>query len=131
MHQKEIKQEHLEADNAIKRPVGNPQLQKGGTSLNPKGRPKGSSNKTTTEMREFLREWLDNEGWPTLFQRFPNMNDRLVKETVEMVGKFLLPTLSATKLEADITSNQPMIVEIVYKHNDKPNDSIEEAEIID
>ena len=62
---------------APKRGRGNPNLVKGGPSLNPKGRPKGSKNALTEIQNELIREFADE-----LNKDFKKVIRKVVKEAV-------------------------------------------------
>ncbi|HEY8658802.1 MAG TPA: hypothetical protein VIL78_07180 [Hanamia sp.] len=71
-----------------------------GRTNNPNGRPKGIPNKTTTDLRQWINNFIDDnrvqikEDWQSLEPK-----DRIV--LFEKLLKYSLPTLQATSLTTD------------------------------
>lgn len=76
------------------------------------GRPKGSQNKATAEVRDKFRELVENN-----ISKFQDDLDSLEPidrlKIVLQLSKFILPTLKATELKTDVTKREP--VRIVFK----------------
>ena len=71
-----------------------------GISGNPDGRPKGTTNKTTSQLRETITAWLDNN-FESMLSDYEVLNP---KERVKVYCDLLqygLPRLQAVKLETD------------------------------
>ena len=73
---------------------------KKGASGNPQGRPKGTQNKTTTDLREWINNFIDdNRGQIKKDWKGLEPKDRLI--LFEKLLKYSLPTLQATSLTTD------------------------------
>lgn len=73
-------------------------LSKGQTN-NPNGRPKGTPNKVTTEIRQGFQTLIENN-FEQLEQDIKSLEPKdRVKSIIEL-SKFVLPTLKATELSA-------------------------------
>ena len=73
---------------------------KKGTTNNPKGRPQGTPNKLTADLRQRIQEVIDNN-WRTIEADIKALEpkDRLM--FTERLLKYRLPTLQATSLNVD------------------------------
>ena len=73
-------------------------LQKGQTN-NPNGRPVGTQNKVTTDLRQSINDFL-NDNWDQVKKDFEQLTpkDRLL--FIEKLFKYSIPTLQATSLNA-------------------------------
>ena len=71
-------------------------LQKGQTN-NPNGRPVGTQNKVTTDLRQSINDFL-NDNWEQVKKDFEQLTpkDRLL--FIEKLFKYSIPTLQATSL---------------------------------
>ena len=66
---------------------GNPALKKGGPSLNPNGRPKGSKNKFTTLKEAFINAFVGSGGEEALTEFAKQARNK--KEFYKMIAKML------------------------------------------
>jgi len=73
---------------------------KKGTTNNPNGRPTGTPNKITMDLRQKIQEILENN-WLTVQSDIKALEpkDRLI--FIEKLLKYVLPTLQATSLNVD------------------------------
>lgn len=73
---------------------------KKGETANPNGRPKGTPNKVTTDLRQSITDFL-NENWEQVKQDFEQLTpkDRLM--FIEKLLKYSVPALQATSLDID------------------------------
>lgn len=94
-----------------KRSPGNPNWKKG-VSPNPKGRPLGSKNRTTTEIRNFIQQVISGQ-LDNLEQDLSNMSDFQRWLIWEKVAKFTMPSL--TKAEVDNNHNGEMNIVVKYQ----------------
>jgi hypothetical protein len=96
---------------------------KKGQSGNPTGKPKGASNKTTTDLREWINNFIDNnreqiqKDWKALEPK-----ERIIM--FEKLLKYSLPTLQATSLELNfekMTDEQldEIINRLIEKHENE------------
>jgi len=91
-----------------------------GKTNNPKGRPKGTPNKTTAEIRENFTLLLDNnidKMQSDIDQMEPTQRVKILLE----LAKFVLPTLKAMELN---TSNEnkgftPIIIQLENENSNK------------
>jgi hypothetical protein len=71
-----------------------------GVTNNPNGRPKGSQNKATADLRQWIGEFIEGQrdqiinDWQSLEPK-----DRIIM--FEKLMRFVLPTLQATTLQTD------------------------------
>lgn len=74
---------------------------KPGQSGNPKGRPKGAKNKAPSNAKKVISELLENEAHelPDLLKEL-SPRDRV--QAFVALAKFVIPTLKATEVEANI-----------------------------
>ena len=79
-------------------------LKKGQTN-NRKGRPKGTQNKVTTDLRQSVTSFLDNN-WPQVQAEFDQLEAKEKLAFLERLLKFALPSLQAVQLDADIDLNK-------------------------
>lgn len=76
---------------------------KKGQTANPTGRPKGATNKVTTDLRKAISGFID-KNWKTVQKDFDNME---AKERLQFIDKMLaysLPKLQAVQIEADVNT---------------------------
>jgi len=72
-------------------------LRKGQTN-NPKGRPRGTTNKDTRELRERIKSFLD-ENWVSVENDMKTLEPRERVQMYERLLKYCLPTLQSSKAE--------------------------------
>lgn len=78
---------------------------KTGNSGNPEGRPKGAQNKVTTDLRQWINNFLDSnleqiqKDWKSL-----DAKDRII--LFEKLLKYSVPTLQSTNVTAEIYSDK-------------------------
>ena len=78
-------------------------LNKGAKGNNPNGRPIGSKNKGTAELRQRINTFLD-DNWETLQQDFESLEPKERLMFYEKLLSFGLPKLQATQLTSDFNS---------------------------
>ena len=69
---------------------------KKGQILNPNGRPKGSKNKATAEIREYFLKFINNH-IKDLDEAFKDLEAREKFRVIIDLSKFVLPTLKAVE----------------------------------
>jgi hypothetical protein len=82
---------------------------KKGMTNNPNGRPKGKPNKTTTEMREFLQAFVENN-LDDLQQEFDALEGADKFRALEKLLPYILPkhnAVSITRDEPETTKRRP------------------------
>lgn len=90
-----------------------------GQSGNPNGRPKGSKNKTTQQMRDYLHQILSGqlEGIEYDLENMSNFNRMLI---FEKLLKYAMPTLSKNELGGEVNSN--IKIEVSYEDKQTENE---------
>lgn len=74
---------------------------KKGESGNRKGRPNGAENKTTVELRDRIKAFLDGN-FKTVQRDFKKLDPEKRIALYERYLKFVLPSLQATEISLDI-----------------------------
>jgi hypothetical protein len=77
---------------------------KKGVSGNPTGRPIGSKNKTTEEIREKISDFL-NEVWPQVQTDFKELDPEKRMFFYEKLLKYSIPPLQSISMQAEIKSD--------------------------
>lgn len=85
---------------------------KKGQVLNPNGRPKGTPNRTTQEMKDFIATVL-SENLDRMREDFDKMNPSTRWMLWEKFGKYVIPTLAQTTVDANVTGD--IKIKIVYE----------------
>tara|TARA_R100000734_G_C3302889_1_gene93411 strand:+ start:340 stop:621 length:282 start_codon:yes stop_codon:yes gene_type:complete len=80
-------------------------------NINRKGRPKGSSNKATNEIRQKFQDLIESN-YDQLEKDLKTLRaSERVKAIIDL-AKFILPTLKATEIEVATTENfKPIVIE--------------------
>jgi len=93
---------------------------KEGESGNPKGRPKGSLNRTTAETRKFIQDIVN--------KKLDNLETDLVKMSptnqwiiLEKLTKYFLPALSKNDNTNDVSGE--IKIKVVYEDESTPNEN--------
>jgi len=84
---------------------------KKGQTANPNGRPKGATNKVTTDLRKAISGFLD-KNWKTVQKDFDSMD---AKDRLQFVDKMLaysLPKLQAVQMDANVNTTLSKIDEL-------------------
>lgn len=74
---------------------------KKGISGNPNGRPKGATNRVTTDLRKAISGFLD-KNWKTVQKDFDNMEPKERLAFLDKMLAYTLPKLQAVQIEADV-----------------------------
>lgn len=89
--------------------------------LNPNGRPKGSKSLVSTkEIRRQIGDFINDKAFPELFKNFEKMTHKNQIELVTKLLPYFTPSLSASKIESELTENRNISVNISYG-KDKPS----------
>jgi len=105
-------------------------LPKGKTN-NPKGRKKGSQNTVTKELRELIKEFL-NENFEQVKRDFKKLDTKTKLYFYKELLKYAVPTISATQMDFTDTTEEKQITDIVIHHvNIDPFQKIRENAGID
>lgn len=107
------------ANNKEKR-LGNPTWQKG-VSGNAAGRPKGSKNKTTEEIRKFIQEIVSGE-LNNFEEDLNGMNPFQRWMILEKVCRYFMPQL--TKVDADVKGD--VKIEVSFEDVERSQDTEDE-----
>lgn len=88
---------------------------KKGQSGNPGGRPKGTQNKSTTELREFFTDFL-NENKEKLQSDFEKLEAKDRLKFIIEISRFVIPSLKSVDFSGEVeTSTIPPIVGMIIK----------------
>ncbi len=94
-----------------------------GISGNPGGRPRGSKNKATTEVRERLRDFCSNN-WPRFERDFKQRQPLERAQLFERLLKFVVPVMKETDLSLTLEkltdSQLDQLVERIMNTNEEP-----------
>lgn len=74
-----------------------------GSTGNPSGRPKGATNKVTTDLRKAVNNFL-NKNWKTVQKDFDQMEPRERLAFLDKMLSYSLPKLQAVQVEADVNT---------------------------
>jgi len=72
-----------------------------GHTNNPKGRPKGIPNKATTDLRERMKQFLD-DNFDLIEMDFKKLSPERRVALFEKYAKFILPSLQASRVDISI-----------------------------
>ena len=99
-------------------------MEKGKTN-NPNGRPKGSPNKITGELRESMKTFLDGN-FKLIVRDFKKLKPEKRIELYERFLKYVLPTLSSTDISMNIEKmSDEEVSQILNRLINKENEEIE------
>lgn len=88
---------------------------KKGSNPNPKGRPKGSTNQTTAEIREFFTNFI-SDNIHKLQEDFNELEPKERLRFIIEVSKYILPTLKAVDLITNLpTEEKKPVFNIIFK----------------
>lgn len=95
--------------------------------INREGRPKGTPNKSTKEIRDAFQMFVENnvENFEEWISRVAEKNPAKAIELVKDVGEYILPKLSRTEVKAEIKSEEVDLSKYTTKDLE---DSIEDSE---
>lgn len=85
---------------------------KPGEIKNPNGRPKGTPNRTTAEMKEFIAAVL-SENLDRMREDFEKMTPATRWTLLEKYGKYVIPTLAQTQVSGEI--NGDFQIKVVFE----------------
>lgn len=77
---------------------------KRGEVKNPNGRPKGTPNRTTAEMKEFIASVL-SENLDRMREDFDKLSPATRWTLWEKFGKYVMPTLAQTNVNAEVSGD--------------------------
>jgi hypothetical protein len=100
----------------IKKGSSKPGTIQPGEVRNPKGRPPGIVNRTNKEMKEFISIVL-SENLDRMREDFDKVSPGTRLMLWDRFAKYILPTLSQTQIDGDITGK----VEVIVKYSDEKN----------
>jgi len=98
---------------SYKKGTPHPSKWKPGQSGNPKGKPKGAKNRTTEQMREFLKN-LANENFERIQEDLDSMSPYNRQVILDKITSRFMPTLT----QADITGSLNTVSKIVVSYAD-------------
>lgn len=87
-----------------------------GETNNPNGRPKGSQNKVSAELRERLTAFVENH-WEQVEADFDALEPKERLQFFEKLLSYTLPKLQSVKHEADTDTAVPTITIFELPHN--------------
>jgi hypothetical protein len=82
-----------------------------GISGNPQGRPAGSKNKATDEVREKVRMFVE-DNLPNLQAEYNNLESKDKLDFLAKLLAFTLPKLQSVQMDAQIETVQPIVLNI-------------------
>lgn len=97
-------------------PRGNPNMKKGAPPVNPNGRPLGSKNKTTEEIRKAYQEVV-SANLVKLQEDLDNMNPVARWNILTGLQKTFLPSLTKTDIEGSVSGD--MQIKVIFENKDE------------
>lgn len=89
-----------------------------GQVLNPKGRGKGTPNKTTKEMKDFIASVL-SENLDKMREDFDKMSPATRWTLLEKFGKYVIPTLAQSQVNAEVNGDINIKISFEEDSDDK------------
>lgn len=106
---------------------------KPGQTNNPKGRPKGTANKVTSNLREAVNAFLD-KNWSTIERDLKKLEPKDRLAFIEKMLSYSLPKLQSTTIEANVqaevnakldkmdTGELMQLIDAIINKNEKDSD---------
>lgn len=94
-----------------------------GKSGNPKGRPKGTKNRTTSDLRKWLEAFLQ-EKFPEIEKSFDKLEPYQKWSIVEKLLQYSIPKMQSVSVEAMIEAETRALAELLEKAPDEAVDLI-------
>ena len=82
-----------------------------GISGNPQGRPKGSANKATSEVREAINKFIEGN-LPNIQAEYDNLDSKDKLAFISDLLKFVLPKLQSVQMDAQIETVRPIVLNL-------------------
>lgn len=94
---------------------------KKGQSGNPAGRPKGSKNKTTEQIRNLIQEVISGQ-LVNFDKDLDSMNDFNRWAIIDKLAKYFMPTLTKAEVNGDINTVSEIVIKREYKKPEVNNE---------
>lgn len=83
-----------------------------GKTNNPNGRPKGTPNKITTDLRQSIQSFL-NANWDSVQAEFDQLEAREKLSFIEKLLKYAVPALQATTIKTDFEAMSEQQLDLI------------------